>query len=202
MSHEEEFSDVVDALQARYAADRLPRPLRDGVLRELDRRSTLRWIEGIAQIAAAALLVAGLVLLFAKSPNAGAGEGGVGAAQDAEESRLEDLKREIARVKAEIRALKEELARRETAPAPPTPAPPVRSATTAKVTAVAGQIDLVVISIGREDGVSEGELYWIHRGGKFVAQIKIDRVDRKWSAGKVLYKLQESQVGDEVQSAK
>jgi hypothetical protein len=192
MNHEEEFTEVVDALQSRYAADRLPRPLREGVLRRLDRRTVMKKSEWIAQIAAGALLVAGLVLLFAGNQAPVVEEVAVPSAQGSEATRLEDLKREIARVKEEIRALKEELARPEQPP--PKPRPP----SSAKVTAVAGEIGLVIISVGRDDGAAEGQNYWIHRKGSFVAKVVIDRVDRKWSAGKIVYKQLEPKIGDDV----
>ena len=202
MSDEEDFDDVVDTLTAGYAGDRLPRPLRDGVLRKLDRRAALKRHEWIAQLAGAALLVAGLALLVPNRPGTSVDEGRVSAAQDSVEH-FETLKREIARVKEEIRALKEELARLETPPVskeavPVLPAKP----TSAKVTAVASEIGLVVISQGKDDGVTEGASYWIHRDGQFVAQIVIDRCDRKWSAGKVVYKTLDPRVADSAEVSK
>jgi hypothetical protein len=67
-----------------------------------------------------------------------------------------------------------------------------------KVTAVANEIGLVVISIGKDDGVMEGDEFTIYRGGDFVAKIVVDRSDRKWSAGKVVLKKTDPRVADDV----
>jgi myosin heavy subunit len=68
----------------------------------------------------------------------------------------------------------------------------------AKVTAVANEIGLVVISIGKDDGVLEGDEFTVYRAGDFVAKIVIDRSDRKWSAGKVVLKKTDPRVSDDV----
>jgi hypothetical protein len=73
-----------------------------------------------------------------------------------------------------------------------------KKALEAKVTAVANEIGLVVISIGKDDGVLEGDEFTVYRGGDFVAKIVIDRSDRKWSAGKVVLKKTEPRVADDV----
>jgi Ca-activated chloride channel family protein len=73
-----------------------------------------------------------------------------------------------------------------------------RKALEAKVTAVANGIGLVVMSIGKDDGVLEGDEFTVFRGGDFVAKIVIDRADRKWSAGKVILKKSDPRVGDDV----
>ena len=81
----------------------------------------------------------------------------------------------------------------------PVPAPPpVPSLPEGKITAVAHEIDLVVISVGSEDGVAEGQTYTIVRGGQTIATLKIDRVDRKWAAGKVSKKVTEPRVADSI----
>jgi hypothetical protein len=67
----------------------------------------------------------------------------------------------------------------------------------AKVTAVANEIGLVVISIGKDDGVLEGDEFTIYRGGDFVAKVVIDRADRKWAAGRVVLKKTDPRVADE-----
>ena len=67
-----------------------------------------------------------------------------------------------------------------------------------KVTAVANEIGLVVISIGKDDGVLEGDEFTVYRGGDFVAKVVIDRADRKWSAGKVVLKKTDPRVADDV----
>ena len=87
------------------------------------------------------------------------------------------------------------------APAPATPAPRVYYQFTlpeSKITAVANEIGLVVISMGSDDGVVEGQTYNIIRGGETIATMIIDRADRKWSAGKVTKKTSEPRVGDAV----
>ena len=73
-----------------------------------------------------------------------------------------------------------------------------KKALEAKVTAVANEIGLVVISIGKDDGVLEGDEFTVYRGGDFVAKIVIDRSDRKWSAGKVVLKKTDPRVADDV----
>jgi hypothetical protein len=73
-----------------------------------------------------------------------------------------------------------------------------KKALEAKVTAVANEIGLVVISIGKDDGVLEGDEFTVYRGGDFVAKIQIDRSDRKWSAGKVVLKKSDPRVADDV----
>ena len=65
------------------------------------------------------------------------------------------------------------------------------------VTAVADEIGLVVISAGTENGVKEGDDFKISRNGWFIAQVKVDRTDRKWCAAKVIQKSGNPQVGDD-----
>lgn len=67
----------------------------------------------------------------------------------------------------------------------------------AKVTAVATETGLVVLSIGKDDGVLEGDEFSIFRGGDFVAKLVIDRLDRKWAAGKIVHQAQAPRVGDD-----
>jgi hypothetical protein len=66
-----------------------------------------------------------------------------------------------------------------------------------KVTAVANEIGLVVISVGKDAGVLEGDEFTIFRGGDFVAKIVIDRADRSWAAGKVVLKKTDPRVADD-----
>jgi len=65
-----------------------------------------------------------------------------------------------------------------------------------KVTAIAKEIGLVVLSVGTDDGVREGDEFTIIREGTFIATIRIDRSDRKWCAGKVELKTGEPRVAD------
>ncbi len=70
-----------------------------------------------------------------------------------------------------------------------------------KVTAVSTEIGLVVISIGRDDGVLEGNEFTIYRGQQFIAKVTIDRVDRKWSAGRVTLKKEDPRVSDDASNS-
>ncbi len=67
-----------------------------------------------------------------------------------------------------------------------------------KVTAVAPEIGLVVISIGRDAGVGDGDEFAIYRGGDFVAKIVVDRTDKRWAAGKIVLKKVDPRVADDV----
>jgi hypothetical protein len=57
---------------------------------------------------------------------------------------------------------------------------------------------MVVLSLGKDDGVLVGDEFTVYRGGDFVAKIVIDRADRKWAAGKIVLKKGDPQVGDDV----
>jgi hypothetical protein len=73
-----------------------------------------------------------------------------------------------------------------------------RKALQAQVTAVAAELDLVVISIGRDAGVNEGDEFTVYRGGTFVGKIAIDRVDRAWASGRIVLKgKEEPRIGDQ-----
>jgi hypothetical protein len=69
-----------------------------------------------------------------------------------------------------------------------------------KVTAVAEEIGLVVVSIGKDDGVREGDELSIGREGEFVGKAVVDRADRRWSAAKLGAKSSSPRVGDDVGS--
>jgi hypothetical protein len=91
------------------------------------------------------------------------------------------------------------------APAAPAPSlvakpavPNAPKALEGKVTAVANEIGLVVVSIGAEDGVKEGDEFTVYRNGDFVSKIRIDRTDRKWCTGKVVLKKDDPRVMDAV----
>src|SRR5262249_23591799 len=76
-------------------------------------------------------------------------------------------------------------------PAPAAPAVVVRKprpALDGKVTAVAPEIGLVVLSIGSDSGVREGDEFTVTRSGDLVAKVTVARVDRAWSAAKVIFK--------------
>ncbi len=91
------------------------------------------------------------------------------------------------------------------APSPAAPPPVLREpiftfkkapGAEARVTAVANEIDLAVLSVGSEDGIYAGDEFVITRGGTFIARFKVDRTDRKWCAGKVSRKKDDPKVGD------
>jgi hypothetical protein len=68
----------------------------------------------------------------------------------------------------------------------------------AQVTAVARELDLVVISIGRDAGVNEGDEFTIYRGSEFIGKIAVDRLDRAWASGRIVLKGKaEPRIGDQ-----
>lgn len=79
-------------------------------------------------------------------------------------------------------------------------APPLK-ALEGKVTACDDSIGMVVISIGRNDGVLEGNEFTIYRGGSFVAKITINKVDAKWAAGRVTLKKEAPRVSDDASNS-
>ena len=87
--------------------------------------------------------------------------------------RIKELERDNARLREELHGRKAE----SRGPVVPF---------TAVVTAVAGEIGLVVFDVGSDRGLIEGDELEITRGGNIIAKVKLDRVDRKWSAGKVV----------------
>jgi len=102
---------------------------------------------------------------------------------------------------AKARALSELAAKgtpKAVAPAPTPPPPVVRQYTyQGKITAVANEIGLVVISLGKADGVGEGHVFSILREGTEMGTLTIDRVDQKWATGKLSPK-SEARVGDDI----
>jgi hypothetical protein len=110
---------------------------------------------------------------------------------------------EQARIKEKVRLAAQALGAPATVPVAPAPmgAPRVyyeRSLPEGRITAVANQIDLVVVSVGSDDGVVEGQKFTLTREGQPVGTLRIDRVDRKWAAGKVSKKSSDPRVGDAV----
>jgi hypothetical protein len=76
---------------------------------------------------------------------------------------------------------------------------PLGKALSGTVTAVAGDLGMVVISLGRDAGVREGDEFTVFRGNMFVGKIAVDRVDRAWSSGRLVLKgKEEPRVGDGV----
>jgi hypothetical protein len=90
---------------------------------------------------------------------------------------------------------------RVSAPVVVTPVAPPLPVLEGKITAIANEIGLVVISLGFDDGVREGRVYPVIRDRETIATVTIDRVDAKWSAGKLVSKTAELRVGDGVRAA-
>ncbi len=74
----------------------------------------------------------------------------------------------------------------------------------AKVLAADDATNVVVISLGSEDGVKEGFRFTVARGNTYVAEIQIDHVEGKMSSGKANRALQKTpvQVGDDAMTAR
>jgi len=70
-----------------------------------------------------------------------------------------------------------------------------------KVTQVAPEIHLAVLSVGDQDGVQVGDEFLILRGEERIARIVIDRLDRRWCAGKVSDVKSEPRVADDASNA-
>ena len=73
-----------------------------------------------------------------------------------------------------------------------------------KVLQADNEANIVVISLGSEDGVKAGFKYTVSRGSSFVAEIQITNVQTKSAAGKVLTGLGKTAVktGDDVMTAR
>ena len=74
----------------------------------------------------------------------------------------------------------------------------------AKVLQADNDSNIVVISVGSEDGVKAGFKFTVSRGSSFVAEIQITNVQTKSAAGRVLSGLSKSPVraGDDVMTAR
>ena len=66
-----------------------------------------------------------------------------------------------------------------------------------KVRGVAPELGLVVISVGKDEGVTPGMNFTIFRGPNFVCKIAIDRVDRNWASGRIMVRQMDPRVGDD-----
>jgi chromosome segregation ATPase len=69
----------------------------------------------------------------------------------------------------------------------------------AKVTAVDNDLNIVMFSVGRDDGVKAGYTFTVYRGGKYVGKVTIDRVDKDFCSGESKKPLEAApiQVGDD-----
>jgi len=122
-----------------------------------------------------------------------------------ERLREEERAKAVQRSSLEAEALVRAQSSKGPAVQPAVPAPEIvkpeqqpRTPIDATVTAVANEIGLVVLSVGKDDRVQVGDDFTIYRKGELVAKVKIDRADRKWSAGKVTYRHGEPRIGDAV----
>lgn len=74
---------------------------------------------------------------------------------------------------------------------------------TAKVLAADNEANIVVISLGSEDGVKAGFRYTVSRGNQFVATIEISTVQAKQAAGRVINNMRKGAIapGDDVMTS-
>ena len=199
MDNDQDFAEVTRTLRSAYAGDRLTRSLWNDVRGTLEHRPIRGRRALAAPLTAAALFLAGLIALIAlpRVSSSRSVGGGPDAAQESDRQRLELLRREITRVKEEIRALEQEIAKASDRPTP-APGRAAPGAPEIRITAIAREIGLVVISAGKDDGVLEGARFWIYRNVEAIGQIVIDRTDRKWSAGKIVTQATDPKIGDQV----
>ena len=72
----------------------------------------------------------------------------------------------------------------------------------AKVLAADNDANVVVISVGAEDGVKVGFTYTVSRGNSYVATLKITKVDAKLSSGSVSLGKSPVAANDDVMNAR
>ena len=77
--------------------------------------------------------------------------------------------------------------------------PVARSAIRGQVLEVSG--DIAKLSVGSADGVQKGMIFVIHRDNAYVADLKISAVDPDESAGRIVQKESDPQVGDQATDA-
>lgn len=70
------------------------------------------------------------------------------------------------------------------------------------VQAVSAKMNLLIISVGKDEGVAVGNEMTVYRGDKFVGKVVVEKVDRDWSSAKSLEEFEQDhiQVGDKVSS--
>lgn len=66
------------------------------------------------------------------------------------------------------------------------------------ITAYSPKHHVVVLSVGEEYGVQPGDAFWVHRDYKVVAKVRVERVDRLWSSGRIVLQGREPRVNDPV----
>lgn len=86
---------------------------------------------------------------------------------------------------------------------PPTAAPNaiLTKPRAAKVSAYLSESGQVVLTAGTDHGIREKSDFTIHRRGEYVAKIQIDRVEQIWSTGKIVHKMSDPRVGDDVSNS-
>lgn len=74
---------------------------------------------------------------------------------------------------------------------------------TGKVTGVDQDLNIVLLSIGRDDNVKPGYTFTVYRGGEYVGKVKIDKVEKDYASGYSLPELQKHpiEVGDSVSTS-
>jgi myosin heavy subunit len=105
------------------------------------------------------------------------------------ESKVVELARDKRRYEEQIAAYAAAGVRTDLAP---------RKRLEGKVTAVSAQYKLVIINIGKDQGVLEGDEFTIYRDKNFVAKITIERVDRQWASGRIMFQKDDPRVADSV----
>lgn len=65
-----------------------------------------------------------------------------------------------------------------------------------RITAVSQQYRLVIVNIGKDQGVLAGDEFTIYRDRSFVAKITIERVDRRWGSGRILFGTSDPRIAD------
>lgn len=112
-----------------------------------------------------------------------------------DDTQMADFRKQITAMSDQIESLELNLAAYQRLyPAPGTPMPRL----TAKVLGANEDLNLVMISIGRDDGVKEGYSFEVYRDNQYVGKIVIDRVEKDYAAGYSLKPLQKMpiEVGD------
>lgn len=66
------------------------------------------------------------------------------------------------------------------------------------ITAYSPSHRVVILSVGEEYGVREDDVFWVHRDYKVVAKVRIERVERLWSSGRIVIQGREPRVDDPV----
>jgi chromosome segregation ATPase len=81
----------------------------------------------------------------------------------------------------------------------PLPGGVSQKAMKAKVSGVQNELNIVLLSVGRNEGVQVGYTFTIYRGNKYVGQVKIDKVEKDYCSGYSVKGLEQApiSVGDD-----